>query len=172
MMIDYYEKKDLDKALLQKKKTLIFYFVTLGLFLLLSAGIVIWYLTLPYKSPTITWVKVIHFPLIAIFIAFSFLYLGIKYKRVNNYCKLMHNLETGIRETSTASFFEYSNELQYKDGVDCKALVFLEWNKYKKDFYERKVMVLYEKEFPEIQEGQNVKFVTQGNVLISYEILS
>ena len=133
-MIDYYVKEDLDKALAQKKRTLIIYYVVLGLFLIFSAGMVFWYLTLPYESPTIAVVKLIHFPLMAVFIAFSFLYLGIKYKRVNDFYKLMYNLETGIKETSTASFFEYSNELQYKDGVDCKALVFLEWNKYKKEF--------------------------------------
>ena len=37
-------------------------------------------------------------------------------------------------------------------------------------FFERKVLVLYEKPFPELQEKQTVKYVTQGNVLISYEI--
>ena len=44
-------------------------------------------------------------------------------------------------------------------------------NKYKNDFFERKVLVFYEKDFPEIPEGANVRYVTQGNVLISYEIL-
>lgn len=52
-----------------------------------------------------------------------------------------------------------------------KSLVFLEWNKYKKGYYERKVLVFYEKEFPEIPEGSGVRFITQGNVLVSYEIL-
>jgi hypothetical protein len=84
----------------------------------------------------------------------------------------MVNLCTGIRETSTGSFFEYSESVQDKDGVDCKALIFLEWNKYKKDFFERKVLIPYEKEFPEFTENMNVKYVTQSNLLISYEILS
>ena len=43
---------------------------------------------------------------------------------------------------------------------------------YKNDFFERKVLVFDEKPFPELEENQNVKYVTQGNVLISYEILS
>ena len=78
---------------------------------------------------------------------------------------------TGIRETYTGSFFEYSETLQDKDGVDCKALVFLEWNKFKKGFFERKVLVFAEKEFPKFEENMNVRYVTQSNVLVSYEIL-
>ena len=38
--------------------------------------------------------------------------------------------------------------------------------------YERKVLVPVEKEFPKFTENQNVKYITQGNVLYSYEILS
>ena len=68
-------------------------------------------------------------------------------------------------------FFEYDETLQDKDGVDFKSLVFIEWNKYKNDFFERKVLVFDEREFPQIKEGQNVTYVTQGNVLVSYKIL-
>ena len=71
----------------------------------------------------------------------------------------------------TGSFIEYSESIQDKDGVDFKSLVFIEWNKYKNDFFERKVLVFDEREFPQIKEGQNVTYVTQGNVLVSYKIL-
>ena len=59
-----------------------------------------------------------------------------------------------------------------KDGVDMKSLIFIEWNKYKNDYFERKVLVFYEKPFPEFAEKATVRYVTQGNVLISYEILN
>ena len=81
-------------------------------------------------------------------------------------------MATGLRETSTGSFFEFDEKIQDKDGVDFKSLIFLEWNKYKKEFFERKVLVFYEKPFPEIPLEANVTYVTQGNVLVSYEILS
>ena len=103
---------------------------------------------------------------------FSFIYLGIVYKRVRRYYKICVHLSTGLRETTVANFIEYDETIQDKDGVDFKSIVFLEWNKYKKDFFERKVLVFYEKPFPEIPEQSNVSFVTQGNVLVSYEILS
>lgn len=171
-MTDYYVKEELESASAQRKKTLIWYFVALGVFLVISAGFMIWFSTLPYESPTIKTVKYIQYPFVALFVIFSFIYLGIKYKRINRFYKLVYNLETGIRETSTGSFFEYDETSQEKDGVDCKALVFLEWNKYKKDFYERKVLVFEERDFPKFNENDNVKYITQGNFLISYEILS
>ncbi len=171
-MIDYYDKSQLEDAIKQKKRVLIGYFTVLFLYVLISVALFLWYRTLPYKSPTISTVKWIHYPISVVMVIFSFVYLGIKFKRINRYCRLMNNLETGIRETFTGSFFEYDNTLQDKDGVDMKSLVFIEWNKYKKDFFERKVLVFDEREFPEFQEGQNAKYVTQGNVLISYEILS
>ena len=78
----------------------------------------------------------------------------------------------GIKEKYTGNFLEYDETVQVKDGVDFKSLVFIEWNKYKNDFFERKVLVFNEKPFPEIPEKANVNYVTQGNVLIEYEILS
>ena len=171
-MIDYYVKEDLEKARAQRKKTLLAYFIVLGVVVLISAGFITWYLTLPYKSPTILTIKLIHYSILAVFAIFSFIYLGIKYKRINRYYKLVNYLETGLRETSTGSFFEYDETSQEKDGVDFKSLVFLEWNKYKNDFFERKVLVFEEKPFPKFNENDNVRYITQSNVLISYEILS
>ena len=108
----------------------------------------------------------------AVFVAFSFIYLGIPFKRVRRYYKMCQHLSTGLRETSVGNFLEYDENIQDKEGVDFKSLVFIEWNKYKKDFFERKVLVFYEKPFPEIPEKANVSYITQGNVLVSYEILS
>lgn len=170
-MVDYYVKQDLEEVKKQRKKTLIGYFIVLGVFLLLSVGFFLWYRTLPYESPTINTLKWIQYPIIGVFVVFSFVYLGIKYKRVNKFYRLVYNLETGLRETSTGSFFEYDETSQEKDGVDFKSLIFLEWNKYKKDFFERKVLVFEEREFPKFNENDNVRYVTQGNVLISYEII-
>ncbi len=169
--MNYYCKEDYQMAKEQRKRTLVFYLITLGAFLIVTAGMMVWFSTLPYESPTMTTLRLIYYPLIAVFVIYSYMFLGIKYKRINKYYHLTLNLETGIRETTVASFFEYDETIQEKDGVDFKSLIFLEWNKYKKDFFERKVLVFYEREFPEFKQNDNVKFVTQGNVLISYEIL-
>ncbi len=171
-MTEYFLEKYYLDAKKQRKNTLTLYFILLGVYVLASVALYWWYRTMPYLSKDITTVKIIHYTLTGITVIFSFIYLGIPYKRVNRYYKLTYNLMTGIRETSTGSFFEYDETLQDKDGVDFKSLIFIEWNKYKNDFFERKVLVFDEMPFPELKENQNVKYVTQGNVLISYEILS
>ncbi len=170
-MTEYYTSEELEKAKKQKKITLTVYFIVLGVYALFSAATYIWYFGLPYNSSTITGVKWLQYSVTALFVIFSFIYLGIPFKRVRRYYKQCYNLSTGLRETSTGNFLEYDEEIQDKDGVDCKSLVFIEWNKYKKDFFERKVLVFYEKPFPKIPEKANVRYVTQGNMLISYEIL-
>ena len=176
-MIDYYTDAEMYSAKKQKKKTLIIYFIVLGVYIAASLAFLTYFWTLPYSgyrdtAHKISLIKWGHYSLTAIFVIFSFIYLGIKFKRVNRYYKLCLHMSTGLREQSTGNFFEYDENIQDKDGVDFKSLVFIEWNKYKKDFFERKVLVFNELPFPEIAEGANVSYVTQGNVLISYEILS
>ena len=176
-MTEYYTDAELQSAKKQKKKSLTAYFVVLGVYVAICVAFFIYYRTLPYAGyrdtgNKIALIKWMHYGITAIFVIFSFVYLGIKFKRVNRYYKMCLHLSTGIREQSTGSFLEYDENIQDKDGVDFKSLVFIEWNKYKNDFFERKVLVFYEKPFPEIPESANVSYITQGNVLISYEILS
>ncbi len=169
--MEYFTKSDYQSAKKQKTVLLIVYFVVFALFIMGSAGLVTWYALLPYQSPKMTTVKIIHYSITVVFVVFSFVYLGIPFKRANKFYKLTCNMLNGQKETSVGSFFETDGSMQYKDGVEVKSLIFLEWNNYKKDFFERKVLVFYEKPFPQFIEKQNVKYVTQGNVLIEYEIL-
>ena len=171
-MTEYFVQEDLIEAKKLKNKTLGIYFIFLGVYLAISAVLLVWYLRLPYKSPTIAGVKWIHYPLTILMVIFSAIYLGVKYKRVRKYYVMAFNLINARKETSVGTFLRYSESMQEKDGVDCKALIFLEWNKYKNDYFERKVLVFYDRPFPEIPEKAQAKYVTQGNVLYSYEILS
>jgi len=169
--MEYFNEKEFELAKKQRKKTLAIFLIVLGVYVLATAGMFVWYRLLEYKSPTILTVKIIQHCLSGIFIIFSFIFMGIRYKRVNRYYRIVKYVTTGIKEYSEASFFEYSNNIQDKDGVDFKSLIFLEWNKYKKEYFERKVLVFNEKPFPEFREGDYVKFVTQSNILVSYDIL-
>lgn len=171
-MTVYFEESELERVKKQRKICLAIYFTVLAVYIIGSVADFIWYRLLPYQSPTIGKVKAVQYTVTALFVIFSFIFLGIVFKRVNRYYKLCYNLVNGLKETYTGSFFEYDETSQVKDGVDFKSLVFIEWNKYKNDFFERKVLVFEEKPFPEIPEKANVRYITQGNVLVSYEILS
>ena len=168
-MIKYYTSSIYETALKQKKKVLTIYLITLAIYLLFCAGMLFWFSALTYKSNTVVTIKLIHYPVTLLYLIFSFVYIGIKYKRVNSFCKECFFLENGIKEESQATFFEYGETVQVKNGVDFKSLTFLEWNKYKKDYFERKVLVFHELPFPEFEQDEKYRFITQGNVLIEYE---
>lgn len=170
-MVEFFKIEEYEQAKVQRRKVLIWFFVVLAIYLGGSIGVLAWYLTLPFMSGTITTVKIVQYSITGVFVIFAFIYLGIPYKRVNKYFKTMQNMATGLRETFVGSFFEYDESVQTKEGVEFKSLVFLEWNKYKNDYYERRVLVYIEKEFPKFEKNQNVRYVTQGNRLYSYEIL-
>ncbi len=171
MKIDYYKKEFFQEAKEQRNKTLLVYLMALGVFLLITVALFLWYGTLPYEDERIKLVKFIQYVVLGVFVLFSGVYLGIKFKRVQKYYKKCIDVETGLTETSSGVFIETNESIQSKDGVDFKCLVFLELNPKKNNFFERKVLVFYEKPFPEIEEGVKVKYTTQGNVLKYYEIV-
>ena len=168
-MIDYFKESILTGAKKHRKKSLIIYFSFVAVFVIAALALFIFYTTLPYASPKITTVKLILYPLTVLFVIFSFIYLGISGKRVKKYYELCTKISVGIKERSEAEFIKYDDRLSTKDGVDVKSLVFSEWNKYKNEFYERKVLLFYELPFPEFTEGKKYAFITVGNVLVSYE---
>lgn len=170
-MIEYFFESEFTQIKKQRKKVLVVYFVVLSIYLIISLGLFLWFRTLPFMSSKISTIKWIHYPITAVFVIFTFIYLGIPYKRVNRYYALLRNMMTGLTESAEGSFFEYDESVHDKDGVDVKALIFLQWNKFKKDYFERKVFVPIEKEFPEFKENEEVRYVTQGNMLVRYEIL-
>ena len=170
-MVEFYKREQLEQIKAQRKKSMKIYFLVVLVFVLINLAFCLWFTTLTYKSPLIDAVRWPQYLITAAFVSFTFVYLGIKCKRERKYYKMLLNIERGRRETSIGSFFEYDERIFMKDGVDVKALIFLEWNKYKQDFFERKVLVLSEMEFPVFEENQNVKYVTHGNVLVEYEIL-
>lgn len=168
-MINYFNIEELDKIKRQKNKVLLIYFITLGVCLACLIPCLIWYWRLPFMHPNIKLVKAIVFVIAGVYTVYSCIYLGIKHARVKKYYKLCYNMATGIQEEYIGEFLRYSEDIEQKDGVDCKSLIFKEWNKYKKHYFERKVLVFYEKEFPQLIKNKIVRYVVQGNMLLEYE---
>ena len=170
-MTTYFTPDFLDDALKQRRKVLMIYWIVLGVYILASTAVMVYYLThhfyMSEYGKTARWIQ---FPLTAVFVIFSFIYLGIPFKRVNKYCKLCKLIKKGLNESCVATYLRTDETITSKDGVDFKSLVFSVWNKYRNVFFERKVLVFYEKPFPKLEEGCVYKFVTQGNVLLEYEI--
>ena len=169
--MQYFYEEQYSAVKKQRDKLLTIYFITLAVYVLLSVGCIIWYRLLPYQSPKITTVKLVHYPITVLFVIYSFVFLGLPFKRVNKFYKVHRNILKGLKEKGKATFLEYDEELQEKDVVDFKSLIFIQWNEYKNKYFERKILVFYEEEFPKLEKGDEVEFVTQSNVLISYEVV-
>lgn len=171
-MTQFITDEILEKVAIQRKRLLINYFVMLGIYLFICVGLLLWYWTLPFGSPVIDTVKWIMYPLTVVFIFISFVYLCIPYKRVNCFYTMCYHVRNSKHDYYEGYFLDYDPCLQNKDGVDYKSLIFIEWNKYKKVNFERRVLVPYEMEFPQIPKKAKVSYGTQANVLCEYEILS
>lgn len=168
-MTYYFNEEWVNKARKRKNILLSVYFITLAFYLLLTVGMFIWYKTLPYKSPTISTIKCIHYPITAVFVLFSFIYLMIPFWRARAYYLLVSDMKKGKKEKYTGVYLGTSEEVQDKSKVDMKHLTFSVYNKYKNENFERKVLVFADKPFPEIKEGETIDFYTQSNVLFGYE---
>ncbi|MBR5192346.1 MAG: hypothetical protein IKW33_02945 [Clostridia bacterium] len=166
----YFSQEELQKVQKQRRKHIIIYVSSAVAFLIFTIGMFLWYTTLPYKSPTITVVKIIEYVVVALFVIYSFIYLGLVFRRVNRYYKTLVDLKNNKKENYSGSFIGYDETLHEYNGVDFKTLNFLEWNKYRKEYFERDVYVFYERDFPKLKENQIYNYKTQSNILYEIEI--
>ncbi len=79
-------------------------------------------------------------------------------------------ISVGLKEYSCMPFSEIE-DWTTRDNVDVNVAVFSVYNRKSDEEMFRHIYVDGEKEFPPFLKGQRVKIVSQGNLLISYEIL-
>ena len=58
-----------------------------------------------------------------------------------------------------------------KDNIDVSACVFETWSKKKQEWLEREVYFDSEKPLPDFGEGDLVRYITQSNFIVQYEIV-
>ena len=89
-MTNIYEEKDYDNALKLKKKLLTIYFIVLGVVFAIAVFLYLKFFFLPYESNLEVkrerlLYQVLMIFLFSLFAIFSFIYLGIPYKRARRY---------------------------------------------------------------------------------------
>lgn len=146
------------------------FFAATGIWLAVLAGFIAYYVLLPYEDPNGTWVIAVTAVWTAIYLVFLFPYMGISFKRCNAYCKLLKYISLGLKEYAVAPF-EGIDDWTTHDGVDVNVADFSVPNIKRDGMMTRQVYVDGEKDFPPFEEGCPVRLVTQGNLLIEYEIL-
>ncbi|MBO5335338.1 MAG: hypothetical protein J6A87_05110, partial [Clostridia bacterium] len=91
--------------------------------------------------------------------------------RVNRYYKLLYTISEGIKNEETCYFAFFAEKDLQKEYVDVVSCVFKTWNKKKQEWMEREVYHDVEKEWPDLEQGDLVRYAVQSNFLVSYEVL-
>ena len=169
-MTKVYTDADYLSAHKQKKK-IFWVFMLITLVYALGCGVFVWYhASLPYDESTF-WAQFGVYALSVVYAVFAYVYLAIKFSRSRRYCKMLDNLNTGLKSVEKNFFFEFRRNVLQKDNVDAVSGIFGVWNTRKNEWQEREVYFDKEKPLPPFENGDYVRYITQGSVLIEYEII-
>ena len=169
-MVKIYSDADLWNAFRQRRRILNIFYIITAIFVAALVALIVLYTQLPYNSKNGVWVIVATSVLSAVYIAFSFPYMGISFKRCRAYCKMLRYISVGLKESALLPF-KGIDDWTTHDGVDVNVAVFSVHNRKREEDMERQVFVDGEMDFPPFEEGKSIRIVTQGNLLIEYEIL-
>ena len=169
-MTHIYSSGDLENAKNQKKKCLIFFFVMTAVYVLVAAGIFIYFLFEPYGSKKETWLLVSECVISAIYAVFAYIFMTIRFSRVRNYCIMLSRALTRKPTAGTATFMHFNSDITTKDKCDFKSMTLVEWSDKEKDYMERYILIDPEKPRPDFRAGDELSFETYSNVLVSYTI--
>ena len=160
---------DLWLAFAQKRRLFRIYFSVLCVFIAIAVACIVFFVSLPFRDALQIVPKTAICVATCLFIVFSHIFLGIKYKRVNTYYKTLAGFSAGIKTTNRSIFLRYDG-VTAKDGVDCYVLIFSEWSKKKSCYLDRKIYSDKEKPCPQFKVGDEVRYITHGNIMLCYEI--
>lgn len=166
-----YRDSDLYDAVMQRRKYLAVFLTVTAVILAGMLTFIVLYSQLPYRDPNGPWMIAVTCILAALYIIFCFPFMGICYKRVNSYCKMLGFISAGLKENNCAPFAGVEDWTVH-DGVDVNVATFEVKNIKRKETMLRQIYVDGEKDFPPFEEGDVVRFVSQGNLMIAYEILN
>lgn len=169
-MVKVYRDADYLSAHNQKRKIFWFFMLITFLYLGVCVGCVLYRSSLPYGEDAV-WAQVVVYALSVVYAVFAYIYLSIKFSRVKRYCKMLDNLNMGMKSVERHYFFEFRKRAMQKDNVDAILGVFGVWNKRHHEWHEREVFFDKEKPLPPFENGDLVRYITQGSMLIEYEII-
>lgn len=169
-MTKLYSDADLWDAYRQRRRILAGFFAVTGAYAAGFLALLIYYIMLPYEDPNQGWVIGVTCAITALYIMFLFPYMGICFKRSNAYCKMLRFISVGLKESFVAPFAGIE-DWTTRDGVDVNVATFSVRNIKRDETMIRQIYVDGEKDFPPFEEGKSVHIISQGNLLIEYELM-
>ncbi|MBQ9728329.1 MAG: hypothetical protein IJV85_01915 [Clostridia bacterium] len=170
-MISVYTDADYLASYKQKKRIVLTFWAVTACYVMFCGAWLAYHISLPYKHPMLFLPKLLIYVASAAYVLFAFPYLAIKYERIRRYYKMLHYVSVGLKQTEQNYFYCFAKQDLPKDHVDVVSCIFNTWNDKKKEWLERETYLDAEKPFPDFGNGDLVRYVTQSNFLIQYEIV-
>lgn len=171
MWLSVYNDADYLSALKQKRKI---FWIFMGVTLTYAAFCIAWwiyFMSLPYASAKAELPKALVFIASALYVVFTFPFMTIKYSRVSRYCRMLHFVSEGMKVEEKYYFYQFREKTLQKDNIDVISAVFAYWDAKTQEWREREVYCDAEKPLPQIESGDYVRYVTQSNFIVEYEII-
>ena len=159
-------------AIYKQRRTVLNVFITVtSVYFAFCIAWLIFHFTIPYKDPLDLLPRAMVFTASAAYVLFAFPYLTIKYRRVNEYYKLFKQFGESLKMDETNYFYGYQADTVEKNHLDAYSCIFATWNKRAHEWMEREIYIDVEKQLPDFERGDLVRYITQSNFLLGYEII-
>ncbi len=155
----------------QKQKLFAIFMGITTIYLAFCIGWLIYFISLPYADPLLIMPKIFVFVATAIYTAFAFVYLGIKYSRVRRYFNMLTNFSLSLKKEEVNYFYAFEEKTLQQDNLDVISCLFETWNKKHQEWQEREAYFDVEHSMPPLESGDYVRYVVQSNFIIEYEII-
>lgn len=170
-MVSVYTDADYLSAYKQKQRIFAGFLIMTGVYLALCISMLVFHISLPYASKLDIIPKILTYTGTVAYCVVMFPYMSIKYSRVRRYVKMLFYVSEGMKLEESNYFYTFRTKNLQKDHIDVGSCAFETWNKKRMEWDEREVYVDLEKPLPEIESGDYVRYISQSNFLIQYEIL-
>ena len=170
-MTELYDGSELSRESKKKKLWFTIFWIVTGIVIAVSAALFVYFCMQQYEWSGRAGLMWIQIAIVAVYATVSYGFFSLKYRRQKAYCKMLKNLRDGLKEIDTGEVLGVAAEQKVKEGVDFDAILVLQWNENKQNYFERKILVDCEKDIPPVKERDILHFVTQANMLVSWEVL-
>ena len=170
-MVSVYNDADYLAVYKQKKRILGVFWAVTVCYLALCLGCLIYHISLPYAAPNGKVPKNCVWFASVLYAVFIFPFMGIKFSRVRRYFRMLTYVSEGLKNEEKNYFYCFAEKSLQKDNIDVVGCVFETWNKKKQEWMEREAYTDPEKPMPELESGDYVRYITQSNFIIQYEVL-
>lgn len=173
--MDVFSLEEKNAAFREKKKLFTMWLVLLVLYVALAVTLIVvdLYLVSVYANRSHTvWMGVVFAVASIAFFGFTLLFFAVKFRLTRKYCKMLRDMDSGLKDEYEGTFLGYNDAIEEKDGVFFYTMLLKTRPMRRDDITERKVLIEHTLPKIPLEEGTRIRFTTHANILVSYEVLA